>query len=45
MGRPRSKPVLIERNGQYFIKQGGKETDVGRSKRYAEKLLREMTEK
>lgn len=37
----KDKPVLIFKDGYYYIKQGKKETNVGRSKRYAEKLLQE----
>lgn len=46
MGRPRKVPiseaVIVEREGKYYIVQGKKEIDAGRSRRYAEKLLKDM---
>jgi hypothetical protein len=49
MARPRKKKeqqvaVLEERAGQYFIVKGKNEVDAGRSRRYAEKLLKETND-
>ena len=35
-------PELVEENGQFYIVSGTKRLDVGRSKRYAEKMLADL---
>ena len=46
MGRPRKvPPYLVQENGQWYIIDGKRKIDVGRSKRHAERLLAEHVSK
>ena len=38
----KTEPELVFENGQYWIVQGTKRLDVGRSKRFAEKMLADL---
>jgi len=41
---PKVPPALEEVDGQWYIVSGNKRLDVGRSERYAQKMLAELTE-
>ena len=39
--KEKEKPTLVIEEGQFYIRDGKKKIDVGRNRRYAEKLLAE----